>query len=263
MATFLMFRLYAPLGAFGDVAVGERRGGFDRPGRSAVFGLVAAALGIDRRDNEAHAALDESYALVLRIEASGKLVEDYHTVQAPPARTGKARGTSWPTRRAALSRKNELETLLSSRDYRADPISTIVLVARRDAPNAFPPERIAEALRSPVYTLYLGRKACPIGLPLRAAVIVADRLADALDIYDAGATVPEKGLLEALRVLPAGDRFYADADLADPDCNILFPHFELKRVEHRRDRATSRQHWQFDLRGELVLARAAMPEVKS
>ncbi len=42
MPAGLAFTLYAPLAGLGDLAVGERRGGFDRPGRSAILGLVAA-----------------------------------------------------------------------------------------------------------------------------------------------------------------------------------------------------------------------------
>ena len=93
--------LYAPLAAMGDIAVGERRGGFDRPARSAVLGLVAAALGIDRADEEGHAALDRGYRMAQRVRARGTLVEDYHTVQAPPRtarRAGRRGGTRWRRR---------------------------------------------------------------------------------------------------------------------------------------------------------------------
>ena len=45
MPDFLTFALAAPLAAMGEIAVGERRGSWDRPGRSAVLGLIAAVLG--------------------------------------------------------------------------------------------------------------------------------------------------------------------------------------------------------------------------
>ena len=51
---FLLFTLYAPMGSFGEIAVGERRMSWARPGRSAVLGLVAAAQGIERTDEAAH-----------------------------------------------------------------------------------------------------------------------------------------------------------------------------------------------------------------
>ena len=42
---FLLFTLYAPMASFGEVAVGERRMSWSRPGRSAILGMVAARLG--------------------------------------------------------------------------------------------------------------------------------------------------------------------------------------------------------------------------
>src|SRR6266540_3316838 len=98
MSETVVFTLWAPLAAMGDVAVGERRAGFDRPGRSAVLGLVAAALGLDRADEAAHAALDRDYLMAQRLLHRGELLQDYHTVQAPPA----DRKARWTTRRAAL-----------------------------------------------------------------------------------------------------------------------------------------------------------------
>ena len=45
MPRYVVFRLAAPLASFGEVAVGERRPTADRPTRSAVIGLLGAALG--------------------------------------------------------------------------------------------------------------------------------------------------------------------------------------------------------------------------
>jgi CRISPR system Cascade subunit CasD len=63
MGEHLVFLLHAPLGAMGGVAVGERRTGFNRPGKSAIVGLVAAGLGTDRSDEAAHTALADGYGL--------------------------------------------------------------------------------------------------------------------------------------------------------------------------------------------------------
>src|SRR5947199_10464826 len=98
MSEIVVFMLWAPLAAMGDMAVGERRAGFDRPGRSAVLGMVAAALGLDRADETAHAVLDRGYLMAQRVLHRGELLQDYHTVQAPPA----DRKTRWSTRRSAL-----------------------------------------------------------------------------------------------------------------------------------------------------------------
>ena len=65
---FLTCVLAAPIAAMGTLAVGERRGTWDRPGRSAVLGLVAACLGIEREDEDAHQALEAGYGMALRVE---------------------------------------------------------------------------------------------------------------------------------------------------------------------------------------------------
>ena len=130
MRDFLLFTLWGPLAAAGEVAVGERRTGWDRPGRSAVLGLVAAALGIERQDEAAQTALDAGYGYAVRVEAEGVLLEDYHTAQVPPARKGRR----WPTRRAELAEPG-LETILSLRDYRADARHTVALWAREEPPH--------------------------------------------------------------------------------------------------------------------------------
>jgi CRISPR system Cascade subunit CasD len=264
MPAGLAFTLYAPLAAMGDIAVGERRGGFDRPARSAILGLVAAALGLDRADEAGHAALDRGYRLAQRVRLRGLLMEDYHTVQAPPA----DRKARWATRREALAAPR-LETLLSVREYRADILVDIALIeaASDERAATFPPERVAEALRSPVYALYVGRKSCPFGLPLRP--VLASSVERLADLY---ARLDEPGALLAGIANPLAplrlDRVwsdalgtwdapvYADADLAGdsrrglPD--LLSPAYQPIRVERRRDRVASRRRWQFELRDEIV-----------
>ncbi len=116
MSEHLVFLLYAPLAAMGGVAVGEQRAGFDRPAKSAILGLIAAALGLDRNNEAAHRALAEGYRLGLGEISRGRLLLDYHTAQAPPQR----RSRSFATRREELARKDDLGTVLSVREYRTD-----------------------------------------------------------------------------------------------------------------------------------------------
>jgi CRISPR system Cascade subunit CasD len=245
MPRIILFTLWAPLAAMGDVAVGERRGGFDRPARSAVLGLVAAALGYERTAEAKHAALETGYALALRVLAPGQLVQDYHTVQAPPARRGKR----WPTRAAALA-EPRLETLLSRRDYRADPVVTVALVPRAGADPV--PDRVATALRQPHFAPYFGRKACPLGLPLAPLAVEAADLAQAYRAYDDQAGEPERRLLSSLRLGADRATLYGDLDLLEPGIDMIRPGFEVLRIERRRDRIASRRRWQFDLRDEVV-----------
>lgn len=269
MADGLAFTLWAPLAAMGGIAVGEQRGGFDRPARSAIFGLVAAALGYDRRDEAHHAALESSYRLAQRVRARGTLLVDYHTVQSPAP----SRKASWATRREAL-RAAKLETLISRRDYRADAAVDVVLIRIATAAPAV--DVVAEALRRPVYTLYFGRKSCPLGLPLRPVCMPSlegiGTLLKALDEASAACdaatalrlalilnsrTYPSNQNVRSRSNLPADNmQLYADIDLAGdavrgiPD--LVSPHFKALRVERRRDRVASRSGWRFELRDEIV-----------
>ncbi|BBK42273.1 type I-E CRISPR-associated protein Cas5/CasD [Allostella vacuolata] len=248
MPAFLLFTLYAPLAAFGDIAVGERRTGLDRPGRSGVFGLLAAALGIDRADEDGHRALDAAYALAVRVDRHGTLTQDYHTIQAPAARTGR----SWATRRAALAER-DLGTLLSLRDYRQDALSTLALLPRTaDADTA----RLAGALATPRYTLFAGRKSCPLGLPPRPMVVAAGGLAAAFAAYDGAATEPERAVRAHFATHPAGSTIHVDRDF---EAAGLLGDFLPIRIERRRDQVASRGRRQFTLREELVLLPAGSP----
>jgi CRISPR system Cascade subunit CasD len=249
MPQALAFTLWAPLAAMGDVAVGERRGGFDRPARSAILGLVAAALGIDRGDDEGHFDLDRGYRIAQRVRGRGILIEDYHTVQAPMA----DRKAQWATRREALA-SPRIETLLSRRDYRADPLVDVALIWTAGAGPE--PSRVAEALRHPAYTLGFGRKSCPLGVPphpVQAEDIGA--LSDLFDRLDAEAPEPIRNLRASLPINEGPAPVYADRDLVEitphwPD--LVRPGYRILRIERRRDRVVSRRRWQFELREEIV-----------
>lgn len=236
MPSFLVFTLHAPLAAFGGVAVGERRPGWDRPGRSAVIGLLAAALGIDRKDDAAQRALDHSLGLALRTDAPGRLLADYHTAQVPPAR----RGRHYPTRAAELA-DPPLETILTRREYRTDALHLVALWQTGSPGPTLP--ALLLALRQPVYTLYVGRKSCPLGLPLGAQLLEAADATEAFALREQAAPAPERALRRLLRA--GAGTVTMDAEAATPA--------HIQRIERRRDRIASRTRWQFALRDEAVL----------
>ena len=143
MTHFLLFTLYAPMGSLGQIAVGERRMGWARPGRSAILGLIAAALGIERVDEAAHRNLETGFFYAVRTDAPGRPFIDYHTAQTPKAR----RGRMFATRREELD-ADDLHTVLSSREWRSDVCFTIALWPRHD--QAVNLSEIVDALRHPV-----------------------------------------------------------------------------------------------------------------
>lgn len=227
------------MASFGDVAVGERRSGWDRPGRSAVLGLIGACLGLERADEAGQAALAEGYRLALYCGAPGRLLADYHTAQVPPTR----RGRRFATRAEELAAP-DLSTVLTRRDYRVGAWHLGAVTAEPGARWSL--AALAAAMERPVFTPCLGRKSCPLGLPLAPSVVEAADVVAAL--LDRQAQGQEAGFRGRLAIEQAEQQIVLDADLVAPgDARHL-------RTEWRRDAPLSRGRWQFALRAEAVLA---------
>lgn len=245
MTDFLLFTLYAPLASWGEIAVGEARGSWDRPSRSAVLGLVAAAVGVTRGDQDAHDALDAGYGVAVRLDASGVPLVDYHTAQTVAASVVKKRK---PATRAELLAAGERETILSRRGYRQDALATVALWARTGA--RWPLGDLALAMRRPAFVPYAGRKANALGLPLSPAIVSTDTLAGA---FAHRAPAVPASVADAIRPLGGWGR-----EVAHDACETFDSGLRPLRRETRRDRAPQRVRWQFAERvvevGELDAA---------
>lgn len=233
---FLIFQLQAPLSAWGETAVGEYRPSANYPSESALLGLIAAALGIDRTDEKTHQALREAYGFAVGVQSTGKLLRDYHTAQVP----GRSSLKNQPhhTRRDELNMpKDELNTILSTRDYRQDAVCLVAVQAASAAPYSL--ANVSKALQSPRYVLYLGRKACPPALPLWPQIIAAANALEAIEQY-------REELIKR-----AGDAVVRPVERLVWGEGIEAGHAEDLRVT-RKDRLLSREHWQFGDRQEYV-----------
>ena len=174
---FLVFQLVAPLAAWGDVAVGQYRGSRDAPGESALIGLLAAALGVRRDDEAAHAGLRDGYAFAVGTVENGSLLRDFHTAQTPGRNDLK--GRPHRTRRDELAvPKHQLNTILSTRDYRQGGEWVVAVQAMPGATHEL--SVLQGALREPRFVLYFGRKSCPPAAPLAPGIIDADSALEAI-----------------------------------------------------------------------------------
>ena len=231
MRDYLLFRLYGPLAAWGDIAVGEYRPSFAHPGKSAIIGLLAAALGIRRDEEERQKSLTEFCSFAVRVDAMGLLLRDYHTTQVPPSGTGRNYRT-FNTRKAELAEDN-LNTILSTRDYRCDAAYTVAITVADNSP--FTVLQLSAALQKPVFTLYLGRKSCPLSLPLQPQVLNAASLRDVLES------------------VPTSDE---RSDICHKEEALIFwedgmdSGLERQQIIIRRDAPRSRKRWQFSERRE-------------
>lgn len=177
---WLLFTLAGPMASFGGIAVGEMRSSDPVPSRSAVLGLIAAALGIRRHEAARLQQLGEALKVASRVESADLRQLDFHTAQAPKRVALKGRPVQ--TRRDELSvSKSGLNTVLSQREYHADFRATVAVQVSAPLVAA----ELCEALLRPRLTLYLGRKSFPLAWPLAPQVLMADDLQAALSAYDA------------------------------------------------------------------------------
>lgn len=250
MQDYLVLTLAAPLASFGVIAVGERRPSADHPTKSQVIGLVAAALGIERTEEERQRGLAASLGYAVRMDNVGRPASDYHTAEAPEeasARRWSRANGPMRTRRDELA-CDKTRTILSMREYRTGVRATVVLWLKKTGTITL--EDIRAGLVEPRFTLFAGRKAFPLMLPCRPMIIAAAAcIEDALDLYDKGRTDAIKTLEATLalgqrRASPSRP-LYADADAVTRG--------NPQRLETRRDMPETRAKWGFGLRDEVAL----------
>lgn len=140
-------------------APGEVRS-HDLPSRSALLGLLAAALGIRRDEEERLNAFNRHYQFLLCSSGNPRWARDYHTVQMPK----EVRKARYFSRREELQDPELLSALISRRDYYTDARWMIAVSATPDAPYSL--AQLQASLQHPVFPLYLGRKSHPLALPL-------------------------------------------------------------------------------------------------
>lgn len=232
---FLLFTVYAPFASWGDIAVGELRGSWDRPSRSAVLGMVAAALGIEREDQDAHDALDSGYGVAVRLDSPGIPMVDYHTAQTVAANVVTKRH---PATRAELLEADELQTILSRRTYREDALATLCIW--RQGSGRWSLNELAAALRTPTFVLYAGRKANALGLPVSPQIVAASSLAEAFSQI-----APVPGQLREFARLRTRGAANSKPEIAHDPCDGFDSGLHSLRREVRRDTGAHRSRWQF------------------
>ena len=153
MSGSVVMTLQAPLQAWGGPALSSA----ERPTRlfpslSGVCGLVANALGADRRDELAWMPAAQLHA---RADRPGQRLRDFHTVGT---------GTKGRDRDGVLKPNNTRaqQPVVSLRWYLADAAFTVVWTPGE----GLDAETAADALASPARPLYLGRKSCPPASPV-------------------------------------------------------------------------------------------------
>jgi len=112
----------------------------------------------------------EALEITIGLHDSGTPLRDYHTIETVPSAAVKSPNSRPEALREARGRTN---TSITLRDYRTGPLFSVAVAGDGL-------ETLASALNAPVFTLYLGRKSCPLAAPPGARVVQAEGAEQAL-----------------------------------------------------------------------------------
>lgn len=238
MKDYLIFKLYGPMMSWGDIAIGSVRPTYNYPTKSAIMGLIAAALGIKREDEEKLLELQNEINFSVRIDAFGEIMDDYHTVQFPSESDVKKHGCY--TRKDYVSIKDQ-NTILSYREYVNDYLYTIIL-SKKGIINEFNLPSIKYFLKNPYFILFLGRKCCPISFPIHPIIVNAENIKLALKIADPLMQEKESGIFDYLK--SEYMQLYWENE----------KNYNLESIEiSKKDKLASRKRWQYQEREEYCI----------
>ena len=148
--TLLILRLEGPLQCWGETSKWDSRDSADFPTRSGIVGLLGCAMGLGRNDPDL-VRLSDAIRLAVRADRPGIRSVDYQTV------------TGTPLLNADGKPKSTGNTIVSQRAYLQDACFTVFLET-----DSVWREKIKSALRSPQWSIYLGRKSCVPSRPVLA-----------------------------------------------------------------------------------------------
>lgn len=156
----LLLRLRGPLQAYGVRSRYELRDTDPHPSKSAVLGMLCAALGRDRAEDIGDLA---GLRFAVRSDDEGRLLRDFQTVGID----------GWISASGTVKRG---EPKLSTKYYLADATFATALSG-----SATILSTCAAALRAPVWPVFLGRRCCVPSAPLLITVAEVDDPITALE----------------------------------------------------------------------------------
>lgn len=183
MATLLL-QCVAPLQSWGTQSEYIVRDTGREPSKSGIIGLLCAAMGIPRSDNETLAQLG-GLKMGVRVDREGRILRDYHTI---------------------FEKK-----VVSQRYYLSDAMFLVGMEGDMERLR-----QLQAALKRPRWHLFLGRKSCVPSRPLYLPEGLCDKpLLEALQAYPwLGQNKREHESLQSLRLVyednKRGSEFHRD-----------------------------------------------------
>lgn len=174
MRDVFILRLQGVLQAWGGHTFEDFRPVCPFPTRSGLAGLLGACLGVRRTERERLLTLANGFIYCARLDRSEhpvfKLL-DFHTIENARKADGKI----------------EKNPVVSRREYLCDAKFTVALALESSFPCAA--GDLKAALKTPVFTPFLGRRSCPPSRPLFECILEAAGLREALTQVSPGTGV--------------------------------------------------------------------------
>jgi len=154
----LALYLRAPLQSWGASSKFGDRGTLDAPTRSGLLGMIAAACGIDKKDEARdrewlERARTTKLSLIVLAFRRGDRMTDYHTVGARYDKDDPWQKRMIPTKAEDGSPKKD--PTVTHRDYLTDSVFGAVISGDDELV-----AEMAEGLANPVWGVWFGRKSC-------------------------------------------------------------------------------------------------------
>lgn len=162
-----ILHLQGPMMSYADTGFGQLREQGAAPSRSAVIGIIAAGMGIER-GNQRLLDLHQGLRVHTACALPGALLTDYHTVLT----AGYKDYDETQLRREGA----EGNPTLTWRSYHLDAHFTALVESSDETLIA----QCRAALMDPVFIAYLGRRSCVPTIPLRPEPVVGDSIEAAL-----------------------------------------------------------------------------------
>jgi len=185
MSDYLAIKLEGVMQAWGGHTYEDLRQTELIPTRSALLGLLAACLGIERNDVPALESLSASLAFAIRLDSAPQRLLDFHTVLEARKVDGSVN-------------KNPI---VSRREYLCDAKYTVLIQLKLESSHSL--EQLTSALQQPVYTPFLGRRACPLSRPLFEVRLMAIDIQQAFSLLE-----PVGGVIYSEQRLHSGDAIW-------------------------------------------------------
>ncbi|QSV44699.1 type I-E CRISPR-associated protein Cas5/CasD [Geobacter benzoatilyticus] len=176
MRDYLILKLQGPMQSWGEHTFEGKRPSGNFPTRSALLGLLGACLGIRRNEAGRLQQLADSVAFAVRKEERFRIRHDGRKTSLPIIKA-----TDYHTVRDAREDYSGLkshETIQTWREYLFDAVYTVVAWNTDVAMISL--VELEQAVKSPHFTPYLGRRSCPLSRPLFEASFSAANACDAL-----------------------------------------------------------------------------------